>query len=102
MAALRIASHGRAGAVSATGIASFGRLGKKVEIFLVPVEYTPFTIVTVLPSEIKDVEIESSQLVTVVMRSETGVEIQAYKVFVVIRDSQTSIEIIDPEDEVEI
>lgn len=111
MAALRIATHGRAGAVSALGIGSFGRIGKVYEILLIPVDYTPFTIVTVLPSEIKDVEIEDSQLITIITRSETGFEIEAYMMYVIVRDAQTMtdifpsqniVEVTDPEDEVEI
>lgn len=90
--ALNIATHGKAGAVSALGLASFGRIGRRI-IILVPIEFTEFTFASLFPSEISDVEIESSQLVLIPFPSESGTELALYRAYVVMLREKTIVEV---------
>ena len=106
--ALRIASHGRIGATSAAGLGSFGRVGRVIEVFLLPIEYTPFSIVVPEPHIFTGEILAKEFVVEIVETEEQGVQVIAGYLYTVATerpleveitvDTEVQVAVIDPEE----
>ncbi len=87
-----IASLGRIGKVSASSLASLGRVGRNVLILVIPVEYTPFTLVTVRPA-VHEADILASEFFVKIVEVERNQpEIVAGYVYVIALDHPVDVE----------
>lgn len=86
-----IASLGRTGKVSASALASLGRVGRNVLLLIIPVEYTPFTLVTVRPA-IHEAEILASEFFVKIVEVENRSEIVAGYIYVIALDHPVDVE----------
>lgn len=89
-----IASLGRVGKVSAASLASLGRVGQNVLLLIIPVEYTPFTLVTVRPA-VHEADILASEFFVKIVEVERNKpEIIAGYVYAIAIDHPVDVEVL--------
>jgi len=97
MRADNIAALGRIGKIAAQSIASSGRIGRNILILIIPVEYTPFTVVSIEPN-FHDSEILAREFfVEIVENEDKEVEVVAGYVYVVAAERRFELDILDHE-----
>ncbi len=96
-----IASLGRIGKVSASSLASLGRVGQNVLLLVIPVEYTPFTLVSVRPA-VHEADILASEFFVKIVEVEGKPEIVAGYVYAIALDHPVDVETLIAEYEVDV
>ncbi len=86
-----IASLGRIGKVSASSLASLGRVGQNVLLVVIPVEYTPFTLATVIPA-VHEADILASEFFVKIVEVGGKPEIVAGYVYAIAFDRPVDVE----------
>jgi hypothetical protein len=91
MRADNIAALGRVGKIAATSIASSGRIGRNILLLIIPVDYTPFTLVTVRPA-VYEADILASEFFVKIVEVEGKSEIVAGYVYAIAFDHPVDVE----------
>lgn len=97
-----VMSFGRIGKLTAEAIASSGRIGKNVLILFIPVEYTPYTIVTVEPNFYGQTILAKEFVVRIVENRRSELEVIAGYLYVIELDRRFEFDIVDFENYVTI
>lgn len=93
----QIASHGKTGTASALTLGSFGRVGHDLIIIIVPVEYTPFTTVSVEPHFYDEEILAREFFVEIVENENREVEVVAGHIYVLSTTRRFEIESLNDE-----
>ncbi len=92
MRADNIAALGRIGKIAASSIASSGRIGRNILILIIPVDYTPFTLVAVRPAVFEADILASEFFVKIVANERNQPEIIAGYVYAIALDHPVDVE----------
>lgn len=97
MRADNIASLGRIGKIAAQSIASSGRVGRNILLLIIPVEYTPFTIVSVEPNFYDNEILAREFFVEIVENEDKEAEVIAGYVYVIAVEQKFDLTVLENE-----
>jgi hypothetical protein len=97
MRADNIAALGRVGKIAAQAIASSGRVGRNILLLIIPVDYTPFTLVSVEPHFFEQDILAKEFFVEIVENEEKEVEVVAGYVYVLATEQRFELDILSHE-----
>lgn len=97
MRADNIAALGRIGKIAAQSIASSGRIGRNILVLVIPIEYTPFTVVSIEPNFYDNEILAREFFVEIVENEDKEVEVIAGYVYVIAAERRFELDILEHE-----